>query len=565
MTPDAAPTHVARVALVLALILFLFLGAHQLSLPGLHYDEAREAGVNAMQIVTGQPVTAFRDATIRVGPVEFPLMVQDYIGATNVLLAIPFLALGGVDEVTLRWMPLALATLTLVLTWFAAKEIGGPVAALVAVSLLAVNPSFIFFSRQGVYVTNVTALLLVAMLYFWLRWRRTRRTLDLCVAAFLMGLGIYSKLLFVWAVVGIAVLGVVIWVYNRAARKTAKVLPGGQSGIDERALSWRAFLAAVLCLILPLIPLIVFNLRTGGTVSAILENLGQSYYGVDNTAYLPNLRTRISQIGALLRGDHFWYLGEEYGNPFAPWLAAGLLALALAFASPEHRRRLLAPVGLLLLIVAQSAFTVSDLFITHYAMLIPLIPISAGVATSALLGRVPGVFIETEPGRSASPAPALVALSLLSAITLWWTADLWTAARYHDVLSISGGYAAHSDAVYDLAAYLDQFEPAAPLALDWGLDSPVRFLTMGRVNPVEVFGYDNLDAPDPGFADRVAPFLEDPRTLYLAHAPDATVFQGRVDALAGLAEAQGLVLEETARFSERNGRPLFIVYRATLP
>jgi hypothetical protein len=93
----------------------------------------------------------------------------------------------------------------------------------------------------------------------------------------------------------------------------------------------------------------------------------------------------------------------------------------------------------------------------------------------------------------------------------------------------------------------------------------VRFLTTGRVNPLEVFGYDSLDAPDSGFADRVAPFLEDPRTLYLAHAPDATVFQGRVDALAELADAQGLDLQETARFSERNGRPLFIVYRAARP
>jgi hypothetical protein len=103
---------------------------------------------------------------------------------------------------------------------------------------------------------------------------------------------------------------------------------------------------------------------------------------------------------------------------------------------PESRRRLLVPVGLLFLIVAQSAFTVSDLFITHYAMLLPLIPISAGVAAAALFGRVPGAFSGTEPGKSISPAPVLMALSLLGAITLWWTADLWTAARYHEVLSI---------------------------------------------------------------------------------------------------------------------------------
>jgi hypothetical protein len=50
--------------LLLALSVFLALGAYQLDLPGLHYDEAREAGLNAMQLVVGQPVTAFRDAAI---------------------------------------------------------------------------------------------------------------------------------------------------------------------------------------------------------------------------------------------------------------------------------------------------------------------------------------------------------------------------------------------------------------------------------------------------------------------------------------------------------------------
>jgi hypothetical protein len=564
MTSDVISKRLSLLALIIALCLFLALGAHQLSLPGLHYDEAKEAGVNAMQIVTGQPVTAFRDATVRIGSVELPLMVQDYIGATNVILLAPFLALGGVNEVALRWMPLLLAALTVIFVWLVAKELGGPVAAALAVLLLAVNPSFIFWSRQGIFVTNLTALLLVAALYFMARWYRSRRPFDLCVAAFLMGLGVYGKLLFVWAIVGIGVIATVVWITERRQPKALTRSSGAftQPPPEHR---WRTFLAALFCFLLPLTPLILFNLRTEGTISAIFDNLGHSYYGVDNTAYLANLHTRIEQLGALLRGDHFWYLGEEFANPFAPWLAAGLLFFALAFAAPEKRRRLLIPVILLFLAIAQSAFTVSDLFITHYAMLLPLVPISAGVAAAALFHKSASVITGNEPNAKNSPAQIIVVLGLFGAITLWWTADLWTTTRYHDVLSISGGYAAHSDGVYALSEYLNQFEPAAPLALDWGLDSSVRFLTAGRVNPLEVFGYDSLDEPDPAFADRVSPFLEDPSTLYLAHAPDATVFKGRLEALNELAGAQGLSLQETARFSERNGRPLFIVYRAVQP
>ena len=35
--------------------------------------------------------------------------------------------------------------------------------------------------------------------------------------------------------------------------------------------------------------------------------------------------------------------------------------------------------------IAQSAFTVSDLFITHYALLLPLIPLAGGLAFGALM------------------------------------------------------------------------------------------------------------------------------------------------------------------------------------
>jgi hypothetical protein len=37
-----------------------------------------------------------------------------------------------------------------------------------------------------------------------------------------------------------------------------------------------------------------------------------------------------------------------------------------------------------------------------------------------------------------------------------------------------------------------------------------------------------------------------------------------VEALAALAQAQGLALRAEARFAERSGRPLFVVYRAVI-
>lgn len=158
--------------------------------------------------------------------------------------------------------------------------------------------------------------------------------------------------------------------------------------------------------------------------------------------------------------------------------------------------------------------------------------------------------------------PLRVTIAAILLLALWAGGDLGTTLRYHRALTDTGGHSAHSDAITGLAEYLVRGGLSAPPVLDWGLDAPVRFLTAGRVTPVELFGYAALDAPDAGFAARVEAFLGNPDTVFVAHAPEATVFRGRVEALRALAAQRGLTLREEVRFDERSGRPLFVIYRA---
>ena len=127
-------------------------------------------------------------------------------------------------------------------------------------------------------------------------------------------------------------------------------------------------------------------------------------------------------------------------------------------------------------------------------------------------------------------------------------------------MTVSGGHSAHSDAIYQLAEYLDKQGYRAPVVLDWGIDAPIRFLTADRVQPIEVFGYDSLDAPDPDFMSRIAPYVANWETIWVAHAPAQAVFKGRDEALAGL-QAKGKKLFEQIRFSERSGEPVFFIRR----
>src|SRR3990172_8858101 len=71
------------------LALYLALALPQLNLPGLHNDEAVEAGLQAMQILSGQPIAAFREAGIDIGGRIFPLFVAGYIGGVELFFFLP--------------------------------------------------------------------------------------------------------------------------------------------------------------------------------------------------------------------------------------------------------------------------------------------------------------------------------------------------------------------------------------------------------------------------------------------------------------------------------------------
>lgn len=525
--------------LVGALLLFAGLAGWQLGLPGLHYDEAKEAGVNAMEILTGAPITAFRQSGITFAGRTFPVMVQDYIGALNVYLALPALAMSGIGVPNLRMQAVLTGWLALLFLALAVEEWlrreGKPEpqwrAGLWLALLLAASPSFVFWSRQGIFVTNLQQMWGYLALWQGLRWLRCGNRGSLWIAMAGAGLALYAKLQAIW-LVGPAG-GLLFWLWWRQGRRPA--------------LTWSTALGAALAFLLPLAPLVWFNVQTGGSLASVGNNLGTSYYGVDNTALLANLPVRLEQLASSLRGDQFWYLGGLFGNPAAPWLALALVAGALSVAP----KRMAGPLLLLALMVAASLFTVSDLFITHYALIQPIAVATVAVAVALLV---------TAARSTRWPARMAVAAALL-----WLALDLAATLRYHGVLAQSGGLADHSDAGYQLAYHLQYNGLGSPIALDWGFDAPVRFLSGGTVTPVEIFGYGSPTAADDGYRERLGLFLDNPANIYLLHAESFTVFAGRREIFLAEVAARGLTASVEQRFAQRDGTPLIELWRVATP
>jgi hypothetical protein len=536
---------------------YLALAVNQLGLPGLHYDEAKEAGINALELLGGMPVTAFRGVTLDLAGLRLPLMVQDYIGALNVYLALPFLVLSGVGVPNLRMLPVLTGLAGLFLLERAVSEwlergrpqrapvgrwLAPPISpgGLAAVTLLAASPSYIFWSRQGIFVTNLTQPLCLLMVWQGLRWLRTGSRGALILAAFAAGLALYAKLLAVWVAGPFALWAAGWWAAQRIQGKP-----------DAPSLSVGTAFLAALAFVVPLLPLALFNMQSGGTLSSVLQNAGRSYYGVDNLAVIDNLGVRLSQLVQTLRGDQFWYLGGSYANAAAPWLAAAAIATGVLLAP----RRTLPPAVLLAAGVLLSVFTISDLFVTHYALLQPLAIAAVAVALDVTWHAALPLVRRDRAWRSA----------VVLAVALWVAFDLSATLRYHGALSRSGGLGDHSDASYHLAYFLRYNGMGAPLALDWGIDAPVRYLSQGAVTPIEVFGYASLEWPDADFAARLGQFLPNADNVYLLRAPGHSVFAGRRETFLAEAEARGLSVRRIEQFAQRDGEPLFEVWRATAP
>jgi hypothetical protein len=556
-----------RAIFVLAVLLYLSAAIWQIALPGLHYDEASDV-LPAMQLVLGQPVTTFRDNGIRLGGWQLPLMTQDYIGALHTYLALPLFVFRGPGVVSVRLTTIALGVLTLYLAYRLAGALVTPLAGSIAAWMLALDPTFVFWSRQGVFVTSVTAALGLAAAWAWLCWWRSGSRAYAFAGAFLFGLGLYAKLLFLWMVVGLGLAAFGVMLAQRGGRLSEAARYGAQKLHQRSTWAWGTLGFLIGCA-----PLIAYNVQTGGTIKSIAENLTVSYYGINNLAYLANLMTRSGQLLVTLTGSHLWYLGDQHAN----WLAP--LALAVGFAGliwalrrdPRPGYGALAPFLVILGVLFSSCATVSALWVTHFAVLMPWPALALGSSVGYTLRIVRGC----ERNGSAPPEKAILGrrrlpagmIGMLTLLAATWVMHAANDLRYHQALTRSGGLSAHSDAIYDLADWLvtARREYAAAgrgtlpvVAMDWGIAAPVNFLTLGAVQPVEAFGYQWQ--PDAALTARLERFVHQPEALYLWRAPDEIIFDRSREFKALY---QPLALEEdiVAAFYERSGRPVLGVTR----
>ncbi|MBC8264765.1 MAG: hypothetical protein H8E47_11650, partial [Anaerolineales bacterium] len=375
----------------------------------------------------------------------------------------------------------------------------------------------------------------------------------LYAGAFLLGLGLSAKLLFLWFIIALAVSYYILQFSSLSSRSSLterqtilKILTFNMSA-KQLALSLSSFGVGAG-------GLLWYNFKTLGTIKTLGKNLITTDQGVSNLDFLGNLLTQIKAFLELIRGSWFGFYGGSFDNVLYPVILCvsviGLVFSLRLFRDQTRRYRTKAVflLSMSALILVQSSFTVSGLGATHLLIMLPLPQLVIALFMETLYRVI---------------TPKMLPSVLMGVVVLALTAqDLRVDSLYHQALQRSGGTGRFSDASYELAKYLEDNHLTSPLAVDWGFKNNIQILTKGEVNPVEIFQY----SWNPGeeFSREASQHLSDPNHVYLFHAEEFTSFD-RYDAFKRTVREANKAIQLERTFYQRDGTPVYYLYRVTTP
>ena len=498
--------------------LWVVIAAWRLDRPGLQYDEALFAVLLYPSEQAAQASWTER------------LMLTPYMGALKAWIHALWLPLAGGAAWAVRLPMIVLAAATLGLIHGVARRFASPGAALALLALAAADPVYLLTSRYDWGPVVLQRLCLWGALSLLLGRPSTPRA---AWAGLLAGIGLFDKLSFHWLIV--AAVGAAAAVYGR----------------DLRALLRRSVMAGLAGgFALGSLPVWLYRFAGGRTEAVPLERDGTAIAGK-----LSILRNAIS--GEPLNG---WiahsYLEPEIqalGPPgwlaAADWAAGGWLwwtAVAAAIVAPalllrggggrpaRFAKAAVAALILCGLAAAQMMAVQGAGYLHHWALVAPLPQLAVGCVGLALWER----------GRGRGWLIGLFA-SVLG------FQGLALARQYHEIFTY-GGRPTWSEAIDPLADALLRAEPEHVVILDWGVETPLRLLSAGRLPTLAVSRQEDLRHWLTAPGDR----------LYVAYREGvADLFEGARPRFERQAAELGLTVEDVERVRDRQGREIFVISR----
>ncbi len=531
-----------KVLIVWAVLTFLVLGCLWSDYPGVHYDETlfvfasypRIPGSSHFQIdFLGRP---------------FTVMLMPYVGGLKGWVYRVILHVAPGSAATLRVPVLLFGAISIFLLYQLARRTLGTVAALVAAWLTATDPTYLFTTRLDWGPVVIQRLCLVLGCFLIVRWHQEKQGRFAFAAFFVFGVGLFVKVSFHWLLVGLGVASLIVF-----PRELWR-------GIRTRTLT-----LAIAGSLLGAYPFLYYRwlqpaaeTSLGVTFETNPQKFLEKYWMLKRSFDGTVLQGWICQLSAEQVADPpdavarvLYGLGDFQGRLRPSWFLPALLASFLLL--PLSLRSRYGPAILFSLVFCVTAWV--QMFVieaggsVHHVVLMYPFPHLFVAATVAFLHE----GIASRISRRAA-APATVAIAgLLVAGNVASTAH-----QYGQILRY-GSDTVWSDAIYPLSEYLNAQSAAQVVVIDWGIGSQLRFLSN---NKMQQTGVPNVTGDAAEATAVLEDWIDKPNILYVAYASDEICpFPRAHELFREMVASRGYELRLERGFADRNGRPIFHVYR----
>jgi hypothetical protein len=516
---------------ILCCFYFIVAGFLLIPYPGFQHDE----------VVFAEPVfqrgLAFYCRPL--GARFIPMMINSYAGAFKTWVYWPILKVWHPSAYSLRVPVLLIAALSILLFWPIMVRAGGRRAATIATILLATDTMYLMTSVFDWGPVALQHILLVAVMYGFIRFDETRHPAWLALASFLCGLALWEKALFFWIGGALAVACVAVWFKRVWAHANLRNIA----------------LAAV-CLAIGASPFILYNIHKPN--STLSENTN-----ISTEELSQKIEAAKRTVDAHAIFDYIVF--DDWMKPSrTPQNAIESASLALRDATGTSQINEMLWAYALAIVLAPFAWRTAAwrplLFALIFAAAgwaLMLITKNAGgsVHHVILLWPMPLMFLALAWSEASKRIPRKIAVPALGVVVAFFAAENVLATNQYLAQFIRNGPTViWTNALYPLSADLTQHHYGEIDGIDWGTIVPLRVLERATV-PLEAVNVDP-NAPQSALAK-----MNRQDAVFLGHVKGLEVFEGVNDKLDAIAAKQGFVKQTIKTFADENGRPVFELFQ----
>jgi len=515
----------------LAAAAYFIIALWKLRFPGLYYDEIPFANI-ALGCPSG-------DLSVHRRWGGIPVMIVPYYSALKGWLYYPVFKAFGVSAWTVRLPAVLFGAGAIALTCLYVRRFFGGAAALAALCLIAVDPSFVFSTRLDWAPSSLMMLFKAAFLLGLAEWIMRKRAAGLWLAGAAAAAGTFDKLNFIW--IALAGAGALAIVYHKRL---------GEGLQRSRAASIALCVLPVPCALL------------GGYYVSLIH--GRWVAARHFPQRLEDIaRVALSTAGGCGPREFIFGCGLRQCTEYLLLLAA---AFAAAFAARAVCKRALASARELGFMALFSVLLLAQIFITANAggtqHLVLLTPTGLVILAALLAPAFEDSDISVARRRAARIlASCALGLALFGALRV-------DAAYMRDMDSPPQNVN-WDTASRELADYAASHPGKRYAAVDWGLSAPLVAHSQGKAVCRDLWqnfmGY--AYSPDPQWLKRFGDEFMRQDVVFLMHAAGAHVPPARRetrDNFFAAAKLRGWRLEKLAGIQSSAGKPFIELYGAGL-